>query len=94
MNQIIVPIKKRNREYNIFTWPYRKDSEVFSILSKKDTIDLYIFDELVKSRKVDYKYRRITIGKRKMSKFKEFKYFKLEKTDYDTFSLTGVNDKE
>lgn len=64
MKEIAVEIKKRNRDYGIITWSFRQDDEVKSMLLEKKVVPILVGDRLLGDRKVDYKYRRISLPKK------------------------------
>lgn len=80
MEEIKIEIKKRNRDFGIVTWPYTQDFEVKTLLELKDTINIEFEDKLFKNRKVSYKYRRFSIGKKRLESLAKNKFFVLSKS--------------
>jgi hypothetical protein len=77
--EIKIDIKKRNRDFGIITWPYSLDFEIKTLFDQKNRIDLLFNDKPLKNRKVSYKYRRFSIGKKRIESMGEKKYFILSK---------------
>ena len=78
--EIILEIKKRNRDFGIITWPYSLDFEIKTMFELKDTINIEFGDKVFKSRKVSYKYRRISLGKKRIESLGKKKNFILIKS--------------
>ncbi len=85
--EIKIEIKKRNRDFGIITWPYSMDFEVKTFLELKDKINIELNDVLLPGRKVSYKYRRFSIGKKRIEAFAKKKFFVLTKAE-GNFKLT------
>jgi hypothetical protein len=77
--EIQIEIKKRNRDYGIITWPLSLDFEVKTLFEQKNKIDLLYNDKTLKNRKVSYKYRKFSIGKKRLELMSDRKYFVLSK---------------
>lgn len=92
MDKVIVEMKKRNRDYGIITWPYSLDYEVKSLFNLESLITVVIGDKTLENRKVSYKFRRFSIGKKRIETFlptskisitKENNYFRIEPEDVE-----------
>lgn len=86
--EITLEIKKRNRDFGIITWPYSLDFEIKTMFELKDTINIEFGDKIFKSRKVSYKYRRISLGKKRIESLGKKKYFILTKNK-DTIQISA-----
>jgi len=71
-------IKKRNRDYGILTWGLYDDFDIKTLFENKSSISLD-FDGKVKLKTVDYKYRRLSIGKKVLTNNPDAKFFILSK---------------
>lgn len=78
--QVKIPIKKRNRDYGLFSWRLEDDFEVKTLFGKEPFILLRL-DGKEKQKKVDYKHRRFSIGKRAMAAHRNADFFILLKKD-------------
>jgi hypothetical protein len=78
---IILKLKKRNRSFGIITWEYKQDFEVMTLFNKRDRIDYKFNKKIYNNRKVDYKYRRISFGKKRMKTLVDYDYISLIKTN-------------
>lgn len=75
-----IQIKKRNRDYALFTWPKTNDFEILTLFGgQKQYIDFSVQGREPKTKKISYKYRRFTLGQKVFSDAKNAKYFVLEK---------------
>jgi len=70
MESLKLELKKRNREYGIITWKLSQDFEVKTLLSNSNTVNIEFGKKLYSNRKVDYKFRRIPFGKKRMTNIK------------------------
>jgi len=77
--EIQIEIKKRNRDFGIITWPLSLDFEIKTLFEQKNRIDLLYNDKTLKNRKVSYKYRKFSIGKKRLESMSDKKYFILSK---------------
>lgn len=84
--QLKIPIKQRNRDFGLFSWRLPDDFDVKTLFSNEKLINLSLNGK-VKTKKVDYRHRRFSIGKTVMKEQKESEFFVLEK-DGDTIFLT------
>jgi len=82
---VIVDIKKRNRDYGIITWAYSQDFDVMTLFNKSERLDFNFQGKLFKGKKISYKYRRISIGKKRLESIKEYNKLSLEKKDEVVF---------
>ena len=71
-------IKKRNRDYGILTWELSDDFDIKTLFKNQGSIYLD-FDGKVKLKKVDYKYRRLSIGKTVLANNPEAEFFVLSR---------------
>ncbi|MFS4492911.1 hypothetical protein [Maribacter sp. 2308TA10-17] len=76
---IVLKIKKRNRDYGIITWAYTQDYDIMTLFKKSKYIDFKFEGKLYKNRKVSYKYRRFSIGKKRLESVSEFDKLSLVK---------------
>jgi hypothetical protein len=81
MEQLKVPVKKRNIDFGIITWPYALDFEAKSLFGQKDRITIEYDGKLLQNRKVSYQYRRFSIGKKRIEAAKNKEYFVITKRD-------------
>lgn len=80
MESIKLELKNRNRTYGIITWKLSQDFEIRTLLGNSKTVNIQFMDKVYSNRKVDYKYRRISFGKKRMEKVKnDFVILKIEK---------------
>ena len=86
--EVKIEIKKRNLDFGILTWPYSLDFEIKTMFELRDNIDIQINDKLLKNRKISYKYRRFSVGKKRLESFSNFKYFILTKKK-NTIQITA-----
>ncbi len=77
--QISLEIKKRNRDFGIITWPYAYDFEIKTMFDQQEIIDIEFGNKNFIRRKVSYKYRRISIGKKRLQSLDKKKNFILTK---------------
>lgn len=85
---IKIEIKKRNRQYGLFTWPYSLDYEMKSLLKQRENIQVIFPDGKEKKRKVSYKYRRFSVGSKLLKENSDKRYFQLEKVSSGRFKLS------
>jgi len=57
-----VEFTKRSREYGYFIWPRRQDKEFESVFGNLTEIDFYLGDWFLGKKRIDRKYRRISLG--------------------------------
>ena len=69
---IVLQIKKRNRDYGIITWAYSQDYDIMTLFNKSEYLDFQFGDKLFKNKKISYKYRRFSIGKKRLESIKDF----------------------
>lgn len=86
--EITLEIKKRNRDFGIITWPYSLDFEIKTMFELKETINIEFGDKIFTNRKVSYKYRRISIGKKRIESLGKKRYFIL-KRNKDTVQINA-----
>ena len=70
METLKLELKKRNRNYGIITWQLNNDFEVKTLLNNLKTINIEFGEKVYSNRKIDYKYRRLPFGKKRMEKIK------------------------
>ena len=70
MEKIKLELKKRNRDFGIITWPHKKDFEIKTLLKDIERINVEYGNKVFYNRKVDYRYRRIAFGKKRMISIK------------------------
>lgn len=69
IEKIIVEIKRRNRDYGIITWPYSLDYEVKTLFNLEEFITVKIGSKVLENRKVSYKFRRFSVGKKRIDTY-------------------------
>lgn len=74
-----IEIKKRNQDFGIVTWPYSMDYEIKTLFGLKESINVDFNGKLLKNRKVSYKYRRFSVGKKRIENLGKKKFFILSK---------------
>lgn len=79
MCSVRLEIKNRNRQYGIITWPLKQDFEIKTLLTNSKFINLEFNGKLYSNKKVDYKYRRMSFGKKRMEYFKNHDFLVLRK---------------
>lgn len=57
-----VEFTKRSREYGYFIWPRRRDKEFESVFGNLTEADFYLGDWFLGKKRIDRKYRRISLG--------------------------------
>jgi len=67
MNLLKLELKKRNREYGIITWESVQDFEIKTFLRNSNKVNVQFGKKVYSNRKVDYKYKRIAFGKKRMT---------------------------
>lgn len=75
---IKLEIKKRNRDYGLLTWSITNDEEVKRLFDNKDSI-VFSFEGKPLKRILSYKYRKLSLGKRRVNKNENAKFFILTK---------------
>ena len=68
METLKLELKTRNRNYGILTWKLSQDFEIKTLLGNAKSVNIEFANKLYPNRKVDYKYRRIAFGKKRMEK--------------------------
>lgn len=82
MESIKLELKNRNRTYGIITWKLNLDFEVKTLLGNSQTVNIQFNGKVYSNRKVDYKYRRISFGKKRLEKVQnDFVLLKVEKNN-------------
>ena len=76
---VTLEIKKRNRDYGIITWAYSQDYDVMNLFNKSEYLDFEFEGKIFKNKKVSYKYRRFSIGKKRLESIKDFDKLTLSK---------------
>jgi hypothetical protein len=66
MTLIIVEIKKRNRDYGLFTWTADLDEKMKKMIPERGSLKIN-FDGKMITRKVSFKYRKFSISKKKLA---------------------------
>ncbi|QMU64562.1 MAG: hypothetical protein GKR88_09890 [Flavobacteriaceae bacterium] len=80
MESLKLELKKRNRDYGIITWKLNQDFEVKTLLGNAKTVNIEFNNKVYSNRKVDYKYRRIPFGKKRMEEIEnDFINLKIKK---------------
>ncbi len=55
-------ITNRARQYGYVIWPKQSDSELRELLAERERIDVILNGQSLGERRVDWKYRRISVG--------------------------------
>lgn len=77
---IKIQIKKRNRDYALFTWPKTSDFEILTLFGgPQEYLEVSVQGKEPKTKKISYKYRRFTLGKKVFDETGHAKYFILQK---------------
>jgi hypothetical protein len=80
MEFVKLEIKNRNRKYGIITWKLKQDFEIKTLLKNSKTVNIQFLDKVYCNRKVDYQYRRISFGIKRIEKLKnDYLILKIEK---------------
>lgn len=59
-----IPITSRARRYGYVIWPKSRDAAVHAMLENRDTVCVLFGGRDLGERRVDWKYRRISVGPR------------------------------
>jgi len=78
---IKIEIKKRNKDYGLLSWSKEQDFEVMTLFNKSDYLTFVVDNGKPKRKKISYKYRRISIGKKTMENNSKSKLFVLSKSN-------------
>lgn len=62
--EVIIPITKRAREYGYVIWKKNNDLQMRQLLGKREEISVILFGGKHGTKRVDWKYGRISIGYR------------------------------
>ena len=57
-----IAISDRARKYGYIIWPKKQDDEVRGLLNQQETVNVVFNDAELGERRVDWKYRRISVG--------------------------------
>ncbi|MCU0446448.1 MAG: hypothetical protein MUE85_16200 [Microscillaceae bacterium] len=87
--EIKIPIKKRNRDFGIITWPYSFDFEIKTLFAMQNEIDVEFNEKILKKRKVSYKYRRFSIGRKRLEVVENKQYFLISKNE-DLIKIVAI----
>jgi hypothetical protein len=60
---ITLEIKKRDRDYGLFTWSRTLDFEIMTLFEKSEYLMFSVNGGKPRKKKINYKYRRFTLGK-------------------------------
>jgi len=86
---ITTEIKKRNRDYGLFTWSRTLDFEILTLFEKSEYLMFSVNGDKPRKKKINYKYRRFTLGKTVFQKNTSSTTFSLtKKKDYILLTLT------
>ena len=73
-----VPIKTRDKQFGLFSWTKDLDFDILTLFNRQEQI-VFLVTGKERSKKVSYKYRRFTLGKKFFDKNPEAKFFLLTK---------------
>lgn len=76
---VTLNIKKRNRDYGIITWAYSQDYDIKKLFNNSEYLDFEFMGKTFLGKKISYKYRRFSIGKKRLESIKEFDKLYLSK---------------
>lgn len=86
---ITLEIKKRDRDYGLFTWSRTLDFEILTLFEKSDYLMFSVNGDIPRKKKINYKYRRFTLGKRVFQNNTSSTTFTLtRKIDYILITVT------
>ena len=57
-----IAISDRARKYGYVIWPKKQDDEVRGLLNQQETVNVIFNQTEIGERRVDWKYRRISVG--------------------------------
>ena len=60
--KLTLPINDRSRKYGYIIWKKQMDKEVAIFLGDRKEVEVCFNDSLIGSKKIDWKFRRISIG--------------------------------
>ena len=60
--KLTLPISDRARKYGYILWAKKTEKQVADFLGDREEVEIYFNDTFIGSKKVDWKYRRISIG--------------------------------
>jgi hypothetical protein len=88
MRQLKIEIKRRNLDFGIITWPYEQDNEARTFFDNKEKITLEFDDRKKSDRKISYKYRRFSFGKKKMKGASDKRFFVITREDKGPYKVS------
>ena len=59
---IIIPIYERSRKYGYVFWKKQMDTKVESFLGNIDKAEIWFENSFLGEKKIDWKFRRISVG--------------------------------
>jgi hypothetical protein len=68
---IDIPFSNRSRKFGYLYWQKRDDSRVFSFFGDRDAVVIVFQGYLIGEKRIDRKYRRISLGWSKTRKLPE-----------------------
>ena len=60
--KLTLPIADRARKYGYITWKQHMDKEVEIFFGDRKEAEVYFNDSLIGTKKIDWKFRRISLG--------------------------------
>ena len=89
MRQVLVPISKRARRFGYLFWPRRMEADIRSLLGAADEIGVEYCGNKQGTKKIDWKYARISIGQRQTRAIPEDeRFFVLSRPDPGVLSIS------
>ena len=77
--EIKIPIKKRDKQFGLLTWPKKFDFEIMTLFNKTELINVSVNGAQGINKKVSYRYRRFSMGKRVFKNNLDAKNFIIKK---------------
>ena len=72
---IKIPIKKRNRDFGLFTWGRKDDFNIKTLFKEEHFLNIKLDYKYKEGKKVDYTYRRFSIGRKVIAKHENATHF-------------------
>lgn len=63
--EVKIPFTDRSRRFGYLIWPKRMDADMSDLLDRLESIEVMLDDDRLGSKRVDWKYRRISLGPRR-----------------------------
>ena len=63
-NTASIPLTERARQYGYLIWPKKADPDIRNLLGDKETIEVVFDGRELGRKRIDWRYRRISVGPR------------------------------